>query len=177
MAYKYIIGLFSDDQDAVHAVEKIRAKGEKIHDVLSPFPVHGMEKALGLKESRLHIAGFCFGAFGTTFALSFMAWVRLSNWPLNYAGKPHFALPALVPIIFEFTVLCASFGMVFSWLVRNRMYPGKDREMLEPRTTDDKFGIVFDIRKSSAEDISRITSLLNETGAEEVKTRELKRRY
>ncbi len=177
MGYKYLIGIYGDDEQAVHAVENIRAKGEKIHDVLSPFPVHGMDDALGLKESRLHIAGFIYGISATTFALGFMSWVRMSNWPINFGGKPFFGLPALIPIIFEFTVLTASIGMTVTWLIRCRMYPFKNREVLDPRTTDDKFGVVFDIRSASAADIQRLEGLLKENGAEEVKTRELKRRY
>ena len=149
----------------------------EVHDVLTPFPVHGMDEALGLKESRLHIGGFFFGITGTTIALSFMTWVFTSNWPINFGGKPHFSFPAFIPITFEFTVLCAAFGMVFSWLVICRMYPGKIREILDPRTTDDMFGVVFKTTKSNENDIAAMESVLKETGAIEVKRRELARRY
>lgn len=174
---RYILGLYKDDEVCVEAVKKIRAKGIEVHDVLSPFPVHGMDEALGLKESRLHIGGFFFGISGTTIALSFMTWVFTSNWPINFGGKPHFSFPAFIPITFEFTVLCAAFGMVFSWLVICRMYPGKIREILDPRTTDDMFGIVFQYNKRSPEQLKEIETILNETGAAEIKHRELPRRY
>lgn len=174
---RYILGLYNDDEVCVEAVKKIKAKGHNVHDVLSPFPVHGMDEALGLKESRLHIGGFFFGITGTTIALSFMSWVFTSNWPLNFGGKPHFSFPAFIPITFEFTVLCAAFGMVFSWLVICRMYPGKLRETLDPRTTDDMFGVVFQYNHKSPDELKEIENILKETGAVEVKHRELPRRY
>lgn len=178
MSKKYIVGIYNDDEVVVNAVKKIRENGVKVHDVLSPHAVHGIDDALGLKESRLHITGFIYGISGTAFAFWFMTWIFTSDWPINFGGKPHFSFPAFIPIMFEFTVLCSAIGMTLTWLIRCRMYPGKLREMIDERTTDDKFGVVFNIDNNTpSTDIEKINTLLKETGAEEIKERELKRRY
>lgn len=178
MSRSYIIGLYKDEEVLIKAVENIRAEHVHIHDVLSPFPVHGLDEAFGLKESRLHIGGFFYGLTGTTIALSFMSWVFGTDWPMNVGGKPHFPLPAFIPITFEFTVLCASIGMFLTFLVINKMYPGKLREVLDPRTTDDMFGIVFHIKVNTPQsEVDRINQLLQINGADEIKARTLSRKY
>ena len=93
-------------------VKKVRKAGYKLHDVYTPFPIHGLDKAMGLGIRAFTTAGFLYAIFGTTTALSFMTWVFTKDWPVNIGGKPHFALPAWIPIMFEFTVLCACVGMV-----------------------------------------------------------------
>jgi len=177
MAYNYILGLFRDEEILMDSIKKIRSEGIGIHDVITPFPVHGLEKVMGLKPSRLHIAGFFYGLFGTTFAFSFITWVFTSNWPLNFGGKPFFSFPAFIPIMFEFTVLCSAIGMTLTYCIRNGIYPGKLRETLDPRLTDDMFGIVFNTHKKSSSELERIKNVLSETGAVEIKERELKRTY
>jgi hypothetical protein len=178
MAHNYIIGLFKDEEILIDAVKKIRAEGIKIHDVLTPFPVHGLDHAMGLKESRLHIAGFVYGITGTTCALSFMSWVFTSNWPMIYGGKPFFSFPAFIPITFEFTVLCAGIGMTLTFLLRCGLYPGRNREKLDDLITDDAFCIVFNKDKKLSDDhIQKINSILKSSGAYEIKERQLKRHY
>jgi hypothetical protein len=178
MAKKYILGLYDDEVTLIDAVKKIRSEGIHIHDVLTPFPVHGLESAMGLKESRLHITGFLYGMTGTAIAFSFMTWAFTRNWPLNIGGKPYFSFPAFIPIMFEFTVLCAAVGMAITWLIRCGMYPGKIREPLDPRTTDNLFGIVFNPdRKTTPETANRMLQVLRDTGAVEVKERDLARKY
>jgi hypothetical protein len=178
MAKKYIYGLYDDDQKLIEAVKHARSQGLHIHDVLTPFPVHGLDAAMGLKESRLHVVGFLIGMTGLTIAFTFMSWVFTSNWPLNFGGKPNFSFPAFIPVLFEFTVLTASIGMTVIFLLRCGMYPGKFREVLDPRTTDDMFALVFNPdRKTSAETASRMAQVLKETGASEVMEKELSRKY
>jgi hypothetical protein len=178
MANNYIIGLFKDEEVLIDAVKKIRAEGIKIYDVLTPFPVHGLDHAMGLKESRLHIAGFVYGITGTTCALSFMSWVFTSNWPMIYGGKPFFSFPAFIPITFEFTVLCAGVGMTLTFLLRCGLYPGRNREKLDDRITDDAFCIVFNKdKKLSDEQVQKINNILQSSGAYEIKERQLKRHY
>jgi hypothetical protein len=83
-----------------------------------------------------------------------------------------------MPITFEFTVLCSAIGLTVTWLIRCGLYPGRLRESLEPRTTDDKFGIVFKVNnKTTSADLEKIKSLLKETGAEEIKEKEIKKYY
>ena len=95
---KFIVGSFDDEAVLFPAVKSVRKAGYKIHDVYTPMPIHGLDKAMGLNETSLHTAGFIYGAAGTTTALSGISWILVHDWPLNIGGKPHFALPAWIPI-------------------------------------------------------------------------------
>ncbi|MBA3649428.1 MAG: DUF3341 domain-containing protein [Chitinophagales bacterium] len=175
---QYLLALYDDEQVLLNAVDKVKGNGIKIHDVVTPFAVHGLEQKLGLRESRLHIGGFFVGMTGTTIALSFMTWVFTVNWPLVFGGKPHFSFPAFIPIIFEFTVLSASISMFLAFLVLCHLYPGRFREPLDPRTTSHLFGIVFRItEQTSEEEKGRMYQLLQESGAVEMKLREMNKHY
>ena len=112
---KFVVGSFSDEAVLFPAVKNVRKAGYKIHDVYTPFPVHGLDHAMGLRETSLHTAGFIYAILGTTTALTFMTWVFTKDWPLNIGGKPHFALPAWIPITFELTVLFSAVGMVLTF--------------------------------------------------------------
>ena len=106
---KFVVGLCDHEEVYLHAIEHIRAKGIEIYDSLTPFPVHGLEDALGYKESRLHTAGFFFGMTGTTLALVFMSWVMTTNYPINVGGKPMWPLPSFSANTLSFTSTAPSF--------------------------------------------------------------------
>ena len=112
---KFVVGSFDDEAVLFPAVKNVRREGYKIHDIYTPFPVHGLDHAMGLRETSLHSAGFIYAITGTTTALTFMSWVFTKDWPLNIGGKPNFALPAWIPITFELTVLFAAVGMVLTF--------------------------------------------------------------
>ena len=168
---KFIVGLWDHEEVYVHAVEHIRHHGVEIYDSLTPFPVHGLDEALGLQETRLHSAGFMFGATGTTLALTFMTWVMAASYPLHIGGKPYWPLPSFIPITFELTVLFSAWGMVLTYLVRNKLWPGRVPRIFEKRTTDDRFALVFDAEKLTDAQINEIKSLCSKEGAVEVKDR------
>lgn len=121
---KFVVGCFEDEAVLFPAVKKVRAAGYKIHDVYTPFAVHGLDHAMGLRETSLHTAGFIYGITGTTTALSTISWIFTKDWPLNIGGKPHFALPAWIPIMFELTVLFAAVGMVLTFCYLCQLAPG-----------------------------------------------------
>ena len=166
---KFVVALWGHEEVYLHAIENIRSKGIKIYDSLTPFPVHGLEDALGYKESRLHTAGFFFGATGTTLALTFMTWVMTTNYPINIGGKPNFPLASFIPITFELTVLFSAWGMTLTYLVRNKLWPGRVPRIYDKRTTDDRFALVFDAETLSANDISSLKEACKKEGALEVK--------
>jgi hypothetical protein len=141
---KFVVASFDDEKKLFSAVEEVRTAGYKIHDVYTPFPVHGLDEALGLRETSLHVAGFIYGITGTAVALGGMAWIYVSDWPQVYGGKPHFALPAFIPIIFELTVLFAAVGMVltFCWLCQ--LAPFVRKHIFNLRQTDDLFIMAVD---------------------------------
>lgn len=171
---KYLVGLFDDDHDLLHAVDAVRKAGYKITDVYTPFPVHGLEHKMGLRPTKLHTAGFVFGATGLTTALTMITFASTRNYPTNFGGKPFFSLPSWVPISFEHTVLFASVGMVIAFYYLCNMYPGKQPEIIDPRSTDDKFLMTFELTGSEGDEyISEVSALLKHEGAVEIFQKEV----
>lgn len=163
---RYVVACFDDEEVLFPAVKKVRNAGYKIHDVYTPFPVHGLDHALGMRETSLHTAGFIYGITGTTIAVSGMGWVFTKDWPMNIGGKPNFALPAFVPIIFELTVLFASVGMVLTFCYLCQMAPFVKKHHFHPRATDDLFVMVIECtNRTNVEDLK---GFMQNAGAIEV---------
>lgn len=148
---KFAVGCYDDEAVLFPAVGKIRNSGFKLHDVYTPFPVHGLDKALGQKETDLHVAGFIYGITGTCTAVGFMSWIFTKDWPINFGGKPHFSLPAFIPITFELTVLFAAVGMVLTFCYLNQIMPGVKKHVFHPRQTDDLFVVALEITDEVSE--------------------------
>jgi hypothetical protein len=165
---KFIVGNFYDEQVLFPAVKQVRKKGYKIHDVYTPFPIHGLDKAMGLRDTSLHTAGFIYGIAGLLTAFSFITWAFTTDWPLNIGGKPFFALPAWIPIMFELTVLFAAVGMVLTFCYLCQLAPMVKKDHFNPRSTDDTFvmAIVCNDKTSEAD----VTQFLQSVGASEVST-------
>lgn len=164
---KFAVGCYDDEAVLFPAVEKVRNSGYKLHDVYTPFPVHGLDKALGHKDTDLHVAGFIYGITGTATALGFMGWIFTSDWPVNFGGKPHFALPAFIPITFETTVLFAAVGMVLTFCYLNQIMPGVKKHVFHKRQTDDLFVVVLELNEHVSE--QEAIDFLKSTGAMETK--------
>jgi hypothetical protein len=163
---KFVVGCFTEEQVLFDAVKKVRKAGYKLHDVYTPFPIHGLDKAMGLRDTSIHTAGFLYALFGTTTALSFMTWAFTVDWPLNVGGKPNFALPAWIPIIFEFTVLCACVGMVITFCYLCQLAPFVRKHHFHLRSTDDLFVMVIETTAKSND--GEISTFLSGAGAREV---------
>ncbi|MDQ3140914.1 MAG: DUF3341 domain-containing protein [Bacteroidota bacterium] len=160
-----IYGIYNDEEIMLNAVRNAKSKHLEIMDVFTPFPVHGLDQALGLAESRLHQLGFVYGAIGTLTAFLGMTWIFTQDWPIIFGGKPHWSVPAFIPIVFEMTVLFASWGMTITFYTICGLWPGVSNPQIDLRTTDDKFCIAFD-RSEISDDQAR--EFFNETGAEEI---------
>jgi len=163
-----LYGLYNDETDLLSAVKEANNQHLEIMDVFSPFPVHGLDPLLGLAESRIHIAGFVFGAIGTLVAFLGMTWIFTSDWPIIFGGKPYWSVPAFIPITFEVTVLFASIGMVVSFYIVCGMGFGVTNPTLDDRITDDKFCIAFDANGKSESDLDKMKGFFSKTGAAEV---------
>ncbi|MDE3124049.1 MAG: DUF3341 domain-containing protein [Bacteroidota bacterium] len=151
---KFVVGCFDNEEILFPAVKKVRTAGYKIRDVYTPFPVHGLDHALGLRETSLHTAGFIYGITGTATALGGISWILTYDWPLNIGGKPHFALPAWIPITFELTVLFAAVGMVYTFCYLCQLAPFVKKHHFHPRATDDLFVMVIECTdKTNVDDL------------------------
>jgi len=143
MSSKVLQVMYNDDDILMSAVKQTRAANHHIEEVFSPFPVHGLDKAMGLEPTRLAIAAFIYGTIGLAFAIWLTNYTMIQDWPQNIGGKPSFTwaanMPAFVPVMFEMTVFFAAHLMVITFYMRSKLWPFKKAENPDPRTTDDKF--------------------------------------
>ncbi|MCW3073348.1 MAG: quinol:cytochrome oxidoreductase [Flaviaesturariibacter sp.] len=163
---KFVVGNFYDEQVLFPAIKNVRKTGYKIHDVYTPFPIHGLDTAMGLRDTSLHTAGFIYGITGTATAFSFITWVFTSDWPMNIGGKPFFSLPAWIPIMFELTVLFAAVGMVLTFCYLCQLAPFVKKDHFNLRSTDDTFTMAIELNERSNE--QEIVSYLQSVGAQDV---------
>jgi len=177
MAEKVIYAMYDDDDVLKDGAKKLVAKGVKVADVFSPFPIHGIDPIIGVKQTRLGIMAFLYGLTGTALATFGMNYFMIHDWPMNIGGKPNDSyldnvLP-FIPITFEFTVLCAAHGMAITYLLLNKTLPGMPATNPDPRTTDDKF--VMELRLSDNGQFSEaeLMTMLNETGVIEVDQKDI----
>ena len=167
---KFVVGSFDDEKVLFPAVKNVRKAGYKIHDVYTPFPVHGLDHAMGIRETSLHTAGFIYAITGTTTALSGIGWIFTKDWPLNIGGKPHFDLPAWIPITFELTVLFSAVGMVLTFCYLCNLAPFVKKHHFHLRATDDLFVMVLETTAKTNE--TEALGFLQKLGAVETNVQE-----
>jgi hypothetical protein len=165
---KVIHAIYTDDDVLMAAVKKVKEERHHIEEIYTPFPVHGLDKAMGLAPTRIAITSFIYGCIGLVISIWMMNYMMISDWPQNIGGKPSFSyienMPAFVPIMFELTVFFAAHLMVITFYLRSRMWPFKKAENPDPRTTDDHFLMELPVHGNEKE----LESLLKETGAVEI---------
>jgi hypothetical protein len=172
MKKNIIYAIFDDEQDVLSVVKDLREKNIDVNEVYSPFPIHGLDAVLGLKETRMAITAFIYGCIGLAFGGLLIYYIMISgvgkSWPMNIGGKPNFTfyhnLPSFVPIIFECTVLFAGHLMSITYLFRNKLYPGATTSSPDPRTTDDKFLVELTYSTKKEE----ITAILKKSNVTEI---------
>lgn len=167
-ASKVIHAIYTDDDILMSAVKKVKAQKHHIEEIYTPFPVHGLDKAMGLAPTRIAITAFMYGLVGLTVSILMMNFIMIEDWPQNIGGKPSFSylenMPAFVPVMFEMTVFFAAHLMVITFYLRSKMWPFKKAENPDPRTTDDHFLMEIAVHGNEKE----LESLLTETGAVEI---------
>lgn len=163
-----LMGVFDREEDVLAVTRACRQRGYEIVDVYSPYPIHGIDRAMGVRPSRITWACFALGAFGALAMLAFQIWTSAVDWPANIGGKPLNSVPAFIPVTFESAVLMAGLGTVFVLLLRSRLFPWRRPELMHPRVTDDRF--VLAIRQTDADlDPGMAERVLREHGALEVR--------
>ncbi|MDG3583072.1 MULTISPECIES: DUF3341 domain-containing protein [Galbibacter] len=172
MASKVIQAIYNDDDVLMMAVKRVKEAHHHIEEVYTPFPVHGLDKAMGLAPTRIAITSFMYGCVGITVAVLMMDFIMIEDWPQNIGGKPSFSfienMPAFIPIMFELTVFFAAHLMVITFYMRSKLWPFKKAENPDVRTTDDHFLMEVSLHDNEDE----LTRLLVDTGAVEVKVSE-----
>lgn len=157
-----IAALFDTPDLIIAASKKVNAAGYKRFDINTPYPVHGMDKSMGLKPTRLGFVTLTFGFSGAFFILLFMWWTLSQNYPMIIGGKPFFSMPAYIPITFETAVLLGALSTVFGMIgaffnLPNNNHPLHDTNYIKS-VSSDKYGLVIE-----ADD-----KLFNETSVREL---------
>jgi hypothetical protein len=168
---KQILGVYNDPDQIYSATKKLINNGYRVHDVYSPFAIHGLDRVLGIKRSRLTVAAFIFAMIGVTCALTLMIYTGGFDWQHNIGGKPFFHVPTYIPITFELGVLFTAFGMVACFFFVNRMFFGKNADIIDPRITDDLFVVAVNVEENT--NINELNQMLIDNGAIEVRERTL----
>lgn len=172
MADTVIYAMYDDDEVLKDGAKKLVSKGIKIAEVFSPFPVHGIDPIIGVKDTRLGIMAFIYGLTGLVVATIGMRYMMIVDWPMNIGGKPNFSylenILSFIPVTFEFTVLCAAHGMAITYLLVNKTLPGMPAQNPDPRTTDDKFVMEVRAIDNKKFTVNELESLVKETGIVEI---------
>jgi len=164
----FVVGIFDDEDVLLKGIKKVRDSGIKIQEVYSPFPVHGIDDALGIKRTRLPIAAFMFGLTGTSLALLMQIWMLGYDWPMIIGGKNHASLPPFIPVTFELTVLLSALGMVGTFMIVSDLKPYKWPRQYDIRSTDDKHVMAVDLAVNGGKSKDELKRILKESGASEV---------
>ncbi|MDE3168207.1 MAG: DUF3341 domain-containing protein [Acidobacteriota bacterium] len=170
MSQFQLLGIFDDESALTGAIQAAREQRLRIVEVYTPYAVHGLDRVLGLKRSRLALVCLVAGALGAVLKLWFEFWTMTVDWPVDIGGKPWDSLPAFVPITFEVMVLFAGLSTVGALLIVSRLRPGKKPDLVHPRVTNDRFALVIE-ETDAAFDVERVRRLLQSHGAVEVTER------
>ncbi len=165
-----VVGVFDTSADLYHACETFRDEGYKNFDAHTPFPVHGLEKAMGLKPSKLPWIVLAMGITGCLLGFGFQVWSMGVDYPLIIGGKPFFAYEAYIPITFEITVLFSAFGCFFGMWGLNCLpkffHPVMQHKGFQ-QATDNKFLLSIET-KDPKFNLEKIKSLFEKLGAQDV---------
>lgn len=142
-----LLAEFSDPEQFVAGCARVRDAGYRRWDAMTPFPIHGMDQAMGIKGTRLPFLILGGGLFGLAAALGMQYWMNAVDYPFLISGKPLFGLPAAIPVTFELTVLCSALTTFFGMWGLNGM-PRLHHPLFTSnrfrRVTADRFFIVIE---------------------------------
>jgi hypothetical protein len=142
-----IIAEFDNTSSVLHAAEKVRKAGFRKWDVFTPFPIHGMDKAMGMKNSKVGWFSFLGGVTGYTTGMLMIWWMNAVDYKIVVGGKPMFSPYGAFPPSYELTILFGSFGAILGMLFLNRL-PRLHHPLLKHKrfalVTHDKFCVVIE---------------------------------
>ncbi|MCX6187492.1 MAG: DUF3341 domain-containing protein [Bacteroidetes bacterium] len=167
---KLILGIYDDPDFTYNATSKLMHTGFKVFDVYSPFAIHGLDRVMKVKRSKLSLAAFIFAMTGIASALTLMIYAGYIDWQINIGGKPSLHIPTYIPITFELGILFTAFGMVACFFIVNRMFWGKNADIMDIRVTDDRFVVAVEIIEGKT-NVDELNKILIAHGAIEVRER------
>lgn len=167
---KGIAGIWLDEHEFVEAAGKTRQAGFKKIEAISPYPLHGIDEAIGLSRSFIPYITFAAGLAGFAFGVWFTWWTSAVDWPLIIGGKPMWSLPAFIPVIFECTILFAALTSVGAMILLNGL-PKIDPPIIDPALTSHKFAL-FIPEDQSGFDAVKLEQHMRSLGAVDVRRTE-----
>ncbi|MBM4166243.1 MAG: DUF3341 domain-containing protein [Ignavibacteria bacterium] len=158
MSRRLLVTVFEDELDIVNATRTARENRYNIVDVYTPFAVHGLDEAMGLKPSKLGWVCFALGLAGAVAKLWFQIWTSSQSWPVNVGGKPLSSVPAFVPVTFEIMVLFAGVGTVITFFALRKLFPGKKPHIVYEGATNNRFILVLE-QSDAAFDLRNVRTM------------------
>ena len=161
-----VLAEFENPAELLHAAQKLNDLGYRKFETWSPFPIHGMDDAMGLNGSKVPWITLGGGLTGLSIGLLLQWWTGAVDYPLVIAGKPYFAWQFALPVTFELSILLSAFGTVFGMFALNLMprpYHPLDNVPAFRRVTDDKFFLSIEVRDPLF-DMEKTKALLSELG-------------
>ena len=161
-----VLAEFANPAELLHAAQKLNDLGYKNFETWSPFPIHGMDDAMGLSGSKVPWITLGGGLTGLSIGLLLQWWTGAVDYPLVIAGKPYFAWQFALPVTFELSILLSAFGTVFGMFALNLMprpYHPLDSVPAFKRVTDDKFFLSIEV-SDPLFDMEKTKALLSELG-------------
>ena len=154
-----VIGIFADPHELIDGGNVLRKARYRNMDAFTPFPVHGIDKALGIKRSWISAITLLFGLLGCAGGLALQHWTSAIDWPLNVGGKPMSSIPAFIPIVFECTILVGGVATFFAALAFCGL-PRSPRKLIDPRVTADAFALWVPVQES--QQMSSVEKIMKE---------------
>jgi hypothetical protein len=162
-----VLALYDNPDSLLHAAARAREHGYEGLDAFTPYPVHGLSEALGIRKSWVPYVTLVMGLSGAALGLLFEIWTSAIDWPLNVGGKPMVSLPAFIPVMFESGVLIGG-TMTLLALILACGLPNLKGPILDRNITNDRFALF--VPDSGPEwNEERAARFLHSTGAVEVR--------
>lgn len=167
-----ILAEFRNPKELTDAAKTMVESGYQHFDTFSPFPIHGIDKAMKLKKSKLGWVVLGHALLGFTGAFSLIMFVMTMDYPLNISGKPFWNVPAWIPVMFELTVLLSAFGAVFGMFFLNGL-PRLNHPLFNSdnfkKATDDGFFVCVESEDPQFEE-EKVAKILKDAGATNIET-------
>jgi len=162
-----LVGFFNDPDQLLEAASTATEHGFRGMDAYAPFPVHGIEEALGIRRSWIPAAALAMFFTGAVLGFALQYWTHVLDYPVNVGGKPLNAWPAYVVIVFESAVLLAGITTFLSIFVACRLFPNPFPKLLDEDLTNDRFALLIPVKKAGSEE--EAAALLRRMGADEIR--------
>ncbi|PCJ60522.1 MAG: hypothetical protein COA79_08090 [Planctomycetota bacterium] len=168
-----VSAIFEKPDEIMHAARKVRDSEYSKFDVHTPYPVHGMDHAMGLKPTKVPYVTLVFGLLGLAAAFTLQTGIMAGDYKINIGGKPFFSLPAFMPIMFELTVLFATLATVFFMVtifckLPQNSLPLHDTDYMKA-VMRDKFGVTIEASDENFNE-EKVRKFLEKIGSNKVET-------